>query len=163
MRYAASAQRPRSDGSGSHQVPSPTGMIDGSRKEGRREVQVPVLYIGGCQRSGSTLLDRMMSQSSGHVSAGEVVHLWSRGLGADELCGCGARFSACPFWTEVGRVGFGGWEAVGLEEVQRLQRRVDRNRYIFFMVLPSLSPRYRRELDRYVAVLDQLYRALHRV
>jgi Sulfotransferase family len=124
---------------------------------------VPVLYIGGCQRSGSTLLDRMVSQAPGHVSAGEIVHLWTRGLRANELCGCGVRFSACPFWIEVGRVAFGGWESVDVEEVVRLQRRVDRNRYIFFMLLPRVSPRYRRELHRYVDILDALYRAVYRV
>ena len=136
---------------------------DASRREDGPQVQVPVLYVGGCQRSGSTLLDRMMSQASGHVSAGEIVHLWSRGLRANELCGCGARFSACPFWKEVGRVGFGGWEAEDLEEVLALQRGVDRNRYIIFMLLPFLSPRYRRRLDRYVAILDRLYRAAYLV
>ena len=133
-----------------------------SHPRGERS-SVPVVYIGGCQRSGSTLLDRMMSQAPNHVSAGEIVHLWTRGLRADELCGCGQRFSACPFWTEVGQVAFGGWEAVDLEEVVRLQRRVDRNRYIIFMLLPQVSPRYRRELHRYVDILDALYRAVHHV
>ncbi len=124
---------------------------------------VPVLYVGGCQRSGSTLLDRMVSQVSGHISTGEIVHLWSRGLIADELCGCGERFSLCPFWSEVGQLAFGGWGAIDAGEIVRLQRRVDRNRYIIFMLLPALSPRYRRELARYVAILDRLYRAIQRV
>jgi len=105
----------------------------------------------------------MMSQISGHVSTGEIVHLWSRGLSANELCGCGDRFLSCPFWSDVGREAFGGWGAIDTQQILRLQRRVDRNRYIIFMLLPALSPRYRRELSRYVAVLDQLYRAIHRV
>ncbi len=124
---------------------------------------VPVLYIGGCQRSGSTLLDRMMSQAPGHVSAGEIVHLWSRGLSSNELCGCGERFADCPFWAEVGRLAFGGWGSVDVDLILRLQRRVDRNRYIFFMVFPALSPRYRRDLERYVGILDRLYRAIYAV
>ena len=138
-----------------------------SRRSGPHErvssSAVPVLYVGGCQRSGSTLLDRMVSQVSGHVSTGEIVHLWSRGLLADELCGCGERFSLCPFWSEVGQLAFGGWGAIDAGEIVRLQRRVDRNRYIIFMLLPALSPRYRRELAHYVAILDRLYRAIQRV
>ncbi len=122
-----------------------------------------MLYIGGCQRSGSTLLDRMLGQSSGHASAGEIVHLWARGLIANELCGCGSRFADCPFWAEVGRVAFGGWSELDADAVLRLQRRVDRNRYIFFMLWPALSPRYRRDLARYVDILDRLYRALGQV
>ena len=108
---------------------------------------VPVLYIGGCQRSGSTLLDRMMSQVSGHVSAGEIVHLWSRGLSRTSSAGAA---SASPIarsgrrWA-VWRSGDGG--PMDVEQILRLQRRVDRNRYIIFMLLPALSPRYRRDLE----------------
>ena len=57
-----------------------------------------------------------------HLSAGEVVHLWIRGLSGNELCGCGAAFLDCPFWSEVGRVGFGGWDQIRIEEVVALQR-----------------------------------------
>ena len=128
-----------------------------------RTAAVDVLYIGGCQRSGSTLLDRMLGQARGHVSAGEVTHLWARGLGANDLCGCGERFAECPFWTEVGSVAFGGWSALDAGETLRLQRRVDRNRYIIFMLWPALSPRYRRDLSRYAAILDRLYRAIRQV
>ena len=117
----------------------PAGRATSRRRSSPSSV-VPVLYIGGCQRSGSTLLDRMMSQVSGHVSTGEIVHLWSRGLSANELCGCGQRFLECPFWSDVGRLAFGGWEAIDTERILGLQRRVDRNRYIIFMLLPVLSP-----------------------
>ncbi len=128
-----------------------------------RTAAVDVLYIGGCQRSGSTLLDRMLGQTHGHVSAGEVTHLWARGLSANDLCGCGERFADCPFWTEVGSVAFGGWSALDAAETLGLQRRVDRNRYIIFMLWPALSPRYRRDLSRYAAILDRLYRAIRQV
>src|SRR6185503_1960438 len=108
---------------------------------------VDVLYIGGCQRSGSTLLDRMLGQAHGHVSAGEITHLWARGLVANDLCGCGDRFADCPFWTEVGSVAFGGWAALDAVETLDLQHRVDRNHYIIFMLCPVLSSRYRRDLS----------------
>jgi hypothetical protein len=105
----------------------------------------------------------MLGQSAGHASAGEIVHLWARGLVANELCGCGSRFSDCPFWAEVGRVAYGGWGELDADAVLRLQRRVDRNRYIFFMLWPALSPRYRRDLARYLDILDRLYRAVGHV
>jgi hypothetical protein len=121
---------------------------------------VPVLVLAGTQRSGSTLLDRLMSQAPGHVSAGEIVHLWTRGVRDDERCGCGLAFHACPFWSEVGRVACGGWDRRAVEDVVGLQRRVDRNRYIFFMLLPVLSRRYRRDLRAYGRILERLYRAI---
>lgn len=122
---------------------------------------VPVVYIGGCQRSGSTLLDRMLSQIPGHLSAGEVVHLWVRGLHGNELCGCGAAFLECPFWSEVGRAAFGNWDRLQIRDILALQRRVDRNRYILFMLFPGIWPRYRRDLRAYVALLERLYRGIH--
>jgi hypothetical protein len=122
-----------------------------------------VVYIGGSQRSGSTLLDRMLSQIPGHLSAGEVVHLWIRGVLHDELCGCGLAFSRCPFWSEVGRVAFGGWDRVPVDEVVALRRRVDRNRYIIFMLVPALWPRYRRDLRSYTDLLERLYGAIQQV
>jgi hypothetical protein len=124
---------------------------------------VHVVYVGGCQRSGSTLLDRMLSQVPGHVSAGEVVHIWERGVQNDELCGCGRSFSACPFWAEVGAVAFGGWDRVDARAVLRLKRSVDRNRYIFSMLLPWWSPRYRRNLKEYAETMGRVYRAIGQV
>jgi hypothetical protein len=121
---------------------------------------VPVTYIGGSQRSGSSLLDRMLGQLPHHLSAGEIVHLWVRGLSSNELCGCGAAFLDCPFWTEVGRVAFGGWVQVRVDDVTRLQRRVDRNRYIIFMLVPKLWPRFERDLRAYAAILERLFGAI---
>lgn len=124
---------------------------------------VRVLYIGGVGRSGSTLLDRMLGQIPGFCSVGELVHLWERGLAANNRCGCGVRFHACPFWAAVGREAFGGWDAVDVDAVLALKRRVDRSRYIPLLVAPALSPAYRADLDRYAALLGRLYGAIQRV
>lgn len=126
----------------------------------RTEDPVRVLYIGGCGRSGSTLLDRALGQVAGVCAVGEMVHLWRRGLGEDHLCGCGAPFSACPFWRAVGERAFGGWGRLEADALVRLQRSVDRNRFIPLMVARDLAPGYRRRLVRYADHLAALYRAL---
>ena len=74
-------------------------------REPRLQAPVKILYIVGFPRSGSTLLDRLVAANAGLLSAGEVRRVWERGLLADELCGCGQPFSACPFWTRVDRAG----------------------------------------------------------
>lgn len=119
--------------------------------------KVRVLYVGGCGRSGSTLLDRMLSQVGGFSSVGEVVHLWRRGVRDNELCSCGRPFGECRFWLEVGRVAFGGWDGLDVDDVMALQRAVDRNRYIPFMLFPGLWPAYRERLRHYTAILFRLY------
>lgn len=87
-----------------------------------------VLYIGGWGRSGSTLLECVLAEADNTVALGEVVHLWERGLGADELCACGEPFSRCPLWTEIGARAFGGWDNVDLQRMLFLADAVDRQR-----------------------------------
>lgn len=87
-----------------------------------------VLYIAGWGRSGSTLLERLLAEVDGVTLLGEVVHLWERGVRRNELCACGHPFADCPFWSEVGRRAFGGWEQVDLDRLAHLRDRVDRQR-----------------------------------
>jgi hypothetical protein len=75
-------------------------------------VSVRVLFIGGSGRSGTTLLARAVGQLPGYVTVGEVREVWHERLGQNRLCGCGASFSDCPFWQQVGDVAFGGWSRV---------------------------------------------------
>jgi hypothetical protein len=124
---------------------------------------VKVLYIGGFGRSGSTLVERILGQIPGFCSAGEVVFLWQRGLVENQLCGCGAAFSECDFWTRVGKSAFGGWDEVDGAEMVALQHQVDRNRYIPAMVAPRLRPGASAALERYTDALSRLYRGIREV
>lgn len=60
-----------------------------------------VLYVAGTGRSGSTVLANLLGGVDGWVSVGEMRFVWERGQLQDRLCGCGASFSACPWWGEV--------------------------------------------------------------
>jgi hypothetical protein len=77
-----------------------------------------VIFVGGAGRSGSTLVDRVIGQIPGYVSAGEVRTLWLAGLKENRLCGCGHPFSDCPFWQRVGQEAFGGWAHVDPDEIE---------------------------------------------
>ncbi len=60
-----------------------------------------VLYIAGCGRSGSTLLELILGSLPGFVPTGELRRIWEAGYRKNVLCGCGSRFEDCPFWREV--------------------------------------------------------------
>ena len=124
---------------------------------------VRVLYIGGCGRSGSTLLDRMLGELPRFVSTGEVRFIWQRGLLENQLCGCGSPFRECPFWQSVGEEAFGGWDTLDAQELVALDRALDRHRYIPLLVAPRLSHGFEKRLARYVEVLGRLYGAIDRV
>lgn len=59
-----------------------------------------VIYIAGCSRSGSTLVDRVLGGVAGVISLGEVRDLFHR-QSASRFCGCGASLLDCDFWSSV--------------------------------------------------------------
>jgi hypothetical protein len=118
------------------------------------------VYIGGSGRSGTTLLDRLLGQITGLCAVGEVVHLWRRGVGEGEPCGCGAPFRECGFWSDVGDRAFGGWHAAPAEEVLALERAVGRHRYIPLLLSPGTSPHFDARVARYRDLLGRLYAAI---
>ena len=134
-------------------------LLDSPRRRGVAPEAPTVVYIGGFGRSGSTLLERILSSLDGTVALGEVVHLWKRGIGADERCGCGAPFSACGFWSEVGRLAFGGWDRVDLDEVTRLHASVDRQRRAPLTLVPTPPLSVRKDLIAYTSLYRAVYQA----
>ena len=103
-----------------------------------------MLYLGGLGRSGSTLIERLIGQLPGVCPVGELVHLWERGITEGERCGCGEPFRECPFWQQVGKAAFGGWDEVEVSRVAALRARVDRNRFIPALARRHVRPGLRR-------------------
>jgi UDP-N-acetylglucosamine transferase subunit ALG13 len=118
---------------------------------------VRVLYIGGWGRSGSTLLERLVAEMPEFAGAGEITHLWHRGLIDGERCGCGTPFHECPFWSKVGWTAFGGWHEVDADDVLALRHAVDRTRFVPRLALPTRLTRDRRQLGRYGELHRHLY------
>ena len=122
-----------------------------------------VLYIGGCTRSGSTLVDRMIGQIPGYLSTGELGLLTTHSLVENRLCGCGARFSDCAFWRAVGDRAFGGWDRSEAAELIDLHSHLTRHRQLALLLMPRLRPSFARDLVRYRSLLGRMYDALHTV
>lgn len=66
-----------------------------------------VVYIIGDNRSGTTLLDYLLSCHPDAVSVGELHHLWGyyykKGVGKmyDWKCSCGEPLKSCEFWSTI--------------------------------------------------------------
>lgn len=101
--------------------------------------RVTVLYISGLGRSGSTLLNDLVSQHKDVVSVGEVTRLLDRGLGDNQRCGCGKNFSDCELWNGVGEL-LGGWEDLNAAELLRQKDKIDRNRHALKLLFPNIVP-----------------------
>jgi len=122
--------------------------------------RVPVLYVGGLGRSGSTLLERAIAQVDGVACVGEVVHLWERGLRDNELCGCGTPFLHCDFWSRVGASAFGGWDTLDVDEILALKASVDRTRFAHRLLSDEITGDFGSRVRRYGDVLTRLYSAV---
>lgn len=89
-----------------------------------------VVFIGGSGRSGSTLIERVLDQLPGACSVGETVQIWEQALARGEPCGCGLPLTACPFWSEVGKLAFDGWDELDLGAQISLKVSIDRTRHL---------------------------------
>jgi len=117
--------------------------------------RLPVLFVGGLGRSGSTVLDMLLAQEPGMVPVGEVRHLWERGLRDNDLCACGAPFHDCLFWQAVGDHAFGGWRRLDSAYAVAAARAVDRHRQL--PLTASTLGRRSTPLVRYAGMLQRLY------
>jgi hypothetical protein len=123
----------------------------------------PVVYVASWSRSGSTLLDLMLGQLPGFVSAGEIRFLWERGLRERQLCGCGVQVPDCPFWRQVLEEVFGTGGRVDPEAMVALWRRVDGLRRLPLQVAPRIRSGHGADLAAFHEVLGRLYRAVGKV
>jgi hypothetical protein len=138
--------------------PAPGSAGDGGGDTGSAPLRVA--FVGGHGRSGSTLLTRVLGEVPSFCAVGELRYLWRQGVRGNRMCGCRARFHACPFWQAVGRAAFGGWDRVDAREVVALQRSLERNRYAPLLLAPRLSPTFARRLRRYAEITGALYRGV---
>ncbi len=126
--------------------------------------KIRVLFIGGCARSGSTLVDRLFGQQDGFISLGEVRHIWRRGYQENQLCGCGVPFGDCTFWRSVTERAFSGQPTCDFGLMLRLQRQVAFTRHFPQLLFPSLrTRRYREAFNMYTEALWHLYSAIQEV
>jgi hypothetical protein len=125
--------------------------------------RIPVVYIGGYSRSGSTIFQRLLSHSNDVVSVGETWDIWTRSFVDDQLCGCGEPFSECEFWRRVVTRAFGpGAPNLDPEMMNRLKRSVQRWMQFPVLFAPMVRPQsYQDDLTLYREFFARLFRAVH--
>ncbi|MEO0647553.1 MAG: sulfotransferase [Cyanobacteria bacterium J06650_10] len=80
-----------------------SALIETNPKMARAETKAKtkVLYIAGFERSGSTILNRVLGQIEGFVAWGELRDIWEHGSVENRLCACGAPFNKCKAWSKI--------------------------------------------------------------
>ncbi len=62
---------------------------------------IDLVYIAGSGRSGTTLLELLLSSLDDVFSCGELMYIWDRSIQGNELCGCGKPVVECDEWKEI--------------------------------------------------------------
>lgn len=123
---------------------------------------IRVLYVAGCGRSGSTLIDNILGQIDGCFSCGELWHIWRRGLIENRLCSDGTPFRSHPFWNEVFERAFGGMDARAFGREEQLARQaralLTSIRYPWLALGRPLP--FDDSFASYIDVLTRLYKAI---
>ena len=113
--------------------------------------------VVGPGRSGSTVLDGLVAER-GAIAVGELVHLWQRVGVEDQLCGCGVRSQACPFWSAVLADALGPEWRDECRRLEALRRRVGGPGSWPLMV--ARPARWRREATDLIAATARVAAAI---
>lgn len=119
---------------------------------------VSVLYIAGVGRSGSTIFAEHLGALEGFLDLGELNH-FVRYLAEDWPCECGERLTICPYWSQVGSLGFGGWGELNIASIRAAEQIVTRHRHVWRTPSGLGGSEFRRTLEEYRRFLERLYLA----
>lgn len=89
-----------------------------------------VVYIMGTGRSGTTILEVVLTNSPGIAGLGEVTHLFKDGLVRHNACSCQSAIEDCVMWGPL--VNSLSWTDKNACDLDRLFRRVERHSRFFF-------------------------------
>jgi hypothetical protein len=117
-----------------------------------------VVYIAGWGRSGSTLLENVLSHDGRAASIGESFQLWSTRSELARHCSCGELLERCPVWSRVQRGVTDDWPGLVAEMVRH--RSALRIRNLRRIVSGDENWAGRAHVDAYAAVLGRVYREL---
>jgi hypothetical protein len=67
----------------------------------KKNTDIKVVFIVGFTRSGSTLLEHLLSIAPGTVAVGEMAYLWDPEVRNTSYCGCGMKLDCCSFWRKI--------------------------------------------------------------
>lgn len=115
-----------------------------------------LLYIMGTARSGSTILEILLSHGERSFGAGELSLLLEDALLADRPCTCGARASQCPVWGAVAeRL---GWDRAERRHLAAVFRQVEwHSGFPRLLLGRTPSPTWRAWVEANRALLDALH------
>lgn len=117
-----------------------------------------LVFIGGSGRCGSTLLSLLLNEHPSVFAAGELTHLWSRGIIENQLCGCGEHFHSCDFWRAVLREAFVTFSKNDAQKLEGIRTRYmhTANFRLLSGSINQMSPSLQEYRDAYIQLIKAI-------
>lgn len=120
-----------------------------------------LLFVSGMSRSGSTLLETVLTQLDEFTAVGELTYLWRWAFDQNLLCGCGQPFGSCSFWQHTLADAFDSGKGLDSGSQDELLQNVIRIRRLPQLIWPwSQSKNFQRDSDELADHLDRLYTSI---
>ena len=124
--------------------------------------KVKVLYIAGFERSGSTILNRVLGQIDGFIATGELAFIWKCDLINNRKCSCGVLFRECKFWKEIMEQSFGNIEQINGQKIALLRNKVRAKIILnYFGLIKQQS--LQSYAEEYFFSLEKLYQGIQSI
>ena len=120
-----------------------------------RKTSTTIVYIMGTGRSGTTILEVMLSASDEACSVGELTHIFRDGFGQNSVCACGRPFDHCELWGQVEKRLL--YSALRVRQAAALFKDIDWHKGFLKLIFCSISP---KKLDSYTRTNMELYKAV---
>jgi hypothetical protein len=114
-----------------------------------------IVYIAGYSRSGSTILDILLSSHSNIFGTGELVYLFDDWLNGSRLCTCGEVYQNCPFWKN-----FKLPQGISFDEAIGILRNIETRKKIKALVGGKIEPNV---IQKYKLIQSALYNYIFEV
>ena len=118
-----------------------------------------VIYIMGCGRSGTTILNILLGNNSGLLAVGEL-NRFSLSWAKNNMCSCGTPVKSCEIWRNIGKLYFTDTSKNDCSEMLHYQMAVERQRAIWKMAFGLYE---RDKFQLYETFMHNIYKSLQDV
>jgi len=120
------------------------------------------LLINGYSRSGSSILENILSSNLESISLGELNEVWKKGFIRNDRCSCGKCFQNCVFWGQV----YDHYKKnkINFFKIEERKKQVDRHRYfLLHEIFKIKNKNYQKIKKNYKKDLQYLINIIRKI
>ncbi len=144
-----------------------THAFDQTRWRARERISAPaeatdampeILYVMGTGRSGTTILEVLLTNDDGITGTGELKHIFRDAFVRDLQCSCGRSGHQCELWARV--LHTSGWSREDCETLRATVEQLEGHANFPSVYLGRTNQQL---LDRYATASTTLFRSIARI